>query len=65
MDSQLVVHLYPRGLMNDSVTACRGVPLIECHRPLPLDSALFNIFINGIKVDLRGTFIRFFNDIRL
>lgn len=42
-----------------------GGPLIECHRALALDSALFDIFINGIKVDIRETFIRFFNGIKL
>ena len=47
--------------MSNSVSACRG-PQIECHRPLPLGSALFNIVINGIQVDLRGTCIRIFND---
>lgn len=29
-----------------------GGPLIECHRALLLDSALSNIFNNGIKVDI-------------
>lgn len=61
MDSQLVVNLYPKGLMSNSVIACRG-PQIECHRPLPLGSALFNSVINGIQVDLRGMCIRMFND---
>lgn len=42
-----------------------GGPLIECHRSLSLDSALFQIFINGLKIDIRGMFIRFSNDIKL
>lgn len=42
-----------------------GGPLIECHRALELDSALFDILINGIKVDIRGMFIRFFNGMKL
>lgn len=29
-----------------------GGPLIECHRALATDSALFDILINGIKVDI-------------
>lgn len=47
--------------LENSVSACRG-PQIECHRPLPLGSALFNTVINGIQVDLRGMCIRIFND---
>ena len=47
--------------MSNSVTACRG-PQIECHRPLPLGSTLFNIVIDGIQIDLGGMFIRIFND---
>lgn len=44
-----------KGLMSNSVIACRG-PQIECHRPLPLGSALFNSVINGIQVDLRNVY---------
>lgn len=42
-----------------------GGSLIECHKAVALNSASFSIFINGIKVDIRGTLIRFFNDTKL